>query len=240
MANYLPLIPFSEKCADSSTQEEIIDTNQDMGIFATLEGLDTLANLAIQEEGDDSHAKNRTKHPRHKHGCPCIVCLQPPSGKGSKHKQSCECVVCSSLRRRFKTLMERREKKQSEKETEPSLQNSQQLTRKVQDINTYTGTNTLNKDESKSTKSSHSPLKGQIDLNIQPEREEESSPGSDPGHMDYMLPGPAGRFFRQQGSLGSDVIGDLMGKQIQQDGIGGGGAGFISCVALDSGNQKTV
>jgi hypothetical protein len=86
------------------------------------DGLDTLANLAILGESESlpgsspvgSHVQT-TRHPRHRPGCSCIVCIQPPSGKGPKHKQSCSCNVCNTVRRRFRTLMMRRgEKRQSE------------------------------------------------------------------------------------------------------------------------------
>lgn len=77
-----------------------------------LDGLDTLANLAILGEGEASQAPGQatTKHPRHRPGCSCIVCIQPPSGKGPKHKQTCTCNVCLTVKRRFRTLMLRREK----------------------------------------------------------------------------------------------------------------------------------
>ncbi|KAL2244831.1 UNVERIFIED_CONTAM: B3 domain-containing protein [Sesamum indicum] len=245
------LLPAMNK--DASRKEDI--TDQDADLFVALEGLDALANLAIQGEGEGLpiSSESRTKHPRHKPGCTCIVCLQPPSGKGSKHSQSCDCVVCSSLKRRFRTLMERREKKQLEKEGDSSSQSLQwqQSPEKLQSVDTHAGTDAgisgLNQeemgkwgylDEANGRKSSTSPLKGQIDLNIQPDREEELSPSSDSGAMKHVLPGSADRFFRQQRSLGSDVIADLVGKQMQQDGIGG--ANFISCMALDSSHQKTV
>ncbi|KAL0353148.1 UNVERIFIED_CONTAM: B3 domain-containing protein [Sesamum angustifolium] len=216
------LLPAMNK--DASTKEDI--TDQDADLFVALEGLDALANLAIQGEGEGLpiSSESRTKHPRHKPGCTCIVCLQPPSGKGSKHSQSCDCVVCSSLKRRFRTLMERREKKQLEKEVDSSSQSLQwqQSAEKPQAVDTHAGTDAgisgLNQeevgkwgylDEANGRKSSTSPLKGSAD-----------------------------RFFRQQRSLGSDVIGDLVGKQMQQDGIGG--ANFISCMALDGSHQKTV
>ncbi|KAD0221958.1 hypothetical protein E3N88_44605 [Mikania micrantha] len=63
-----------------------------------------------------------TRHPRHRPGCSCIVCIQPPSGKG-KHKQNCICNVCSTVRRRFKTLMLRKKKRLAEQEGE-TFQNS--------------------------------------------------------------------------------------------------------------------
>lgn len=98
-----------------------------MDLVETLDGLDALAHLAILEEGETLPASPQatTKHPRHRPGCTCIVCIQPPSGKGPKHKQSCDCNVCKSVKRRFKTLMMKREKKLSEKEAEATCQKLQ-------------------------------------------------------------------------------------------------------------------
>ncbi|XP_004302530.1 PREDICTED: B3 domain-containing transcription repressor VAL2 isoform X1 [Fragaria vesca subsp. vesca] len=84
-------------------------------------GLDALANAAIlgdnvADPGTASVATT-TKHPRHRPGCSCIVCIQPPSGKG-KHKPSCTCNVCMTVKRRFKTLMINKKKRQSEREAE--------------------------------------------------------------------------------------------------------------------------
>ncbi|XP_051128420.1 B3 domain-containing protein Os07g0563300-like isoform X2 [Andrographis paniculata] len=226
---------------NSSKREESADADQDPDLIVALEAFDPPV-LAIQDDGEGPHAssENRPKHPRHKTGCTCIVCFRPPSVRGSKHKQSCECVVCTSLRLRFKTLMEKEEKKQFKIEAESSLQNSKpkNAQAQAQDADKYTNTYTL--------KSSASSLKGKIDLNIQPEREEDSSPGSDPGNMKSAHPSSSDRFFLQQGgSLGSNVIGDLIEKQIQQeDRIGAGssaGTGFISCsIAMDGHNKKTV
>ncbi|KFK24682.1 hypothetical protein AALP_AA8G011400 [Arabis alpina] len=71
--------------------------------------LNTLANAAITTTGEqgDIVVAATTKHPRHRAGCSCIVCSQPPSGKG-KHKPSCTCTVCEAVKRRFKTLMMRK------------------------------------------------------------------------------------------------------------------------------------
>ncbi|KAL5710041.1 B3 domain-containing [Ranunculus cassubicifolius] len=74
-------------------------------------GLDALATAAVQ-----SFVATTTKHPRHRIGCTCIVCIQPPSGKGPKHKPTCTCNVCMTVKRRFKTLMMRKKKRQSDKE----------------------------------------------------------------------------------------------------------------------------
>lgn len=211
-----------------------------------VEGLDALADLAIQGEGEGlvATSDSRTKHPRHRRGCTCIVCLQPPSGKGTKHRQSCDCVVCTSLKRRFRTLMERREKKQVEKETE-SPSSSQNLQGQDVDacVGSSAGNGSLNEEEAPNSthleeppsgiKLSTSPLKGQIDLNIQPEREEDFSPRSDCGAaVKCPLPGSGDRYFRQQHrSLETGVMGNLLGKQMQQDGVGC--VNIIGCVALD-------
>ncbi|KAI7753455.1 hypothetical protein M8C21_007450 [Ambrosia artemisiifolia] len=83
-------------------------------------GLDALATMAVSGENgsehDESLAGLTTRHPRHRPGCSCIVCIQPPSGKGN-HKPNCICNVCSTVRRRFKTLMLRKQKRLSEQET---------------------------------------------------------------------------------------------------------------------------
>jgi hypothetical protein len=103
--------------------------------------------------------------------------------------------------------MLRREKKQSEREAETTRkklqqQNSQQLPSpeilldddSLHNSNTGDSSPNMNKegndcsdDDPHRTKSSMSPFKGQIDLNIQPEREEELSPGSDSGGVMKLL-----------------------------------------------------
>ncbi|XP_057472045.1 B3 domain-containing protein Os07g0563300-like isoform X3 [Actinidia eriantha] len=164
-------------------------------VEAALEGLDALANLAIEEESETIPAspssQATTRHPRHRPGCTCIVCIQPPSGKGPKHKQTCACNVCLTVKRRFQTLMLRREKKQSEKEAENARQKQQENAHfpgKMPDEETELFTNTGNSSQNVKTINcedhdgmgpSVSPLKSQIDLNIQPERDEELSPGLD-------------------------------------------------------------
>ncbi|KAJ6758252.1 B3 DOMAIN-CONTAINING TRANSCRIPTION REPRESSOR VAL1 [Salix koriyanagi] len=83
-------------------------------------GLDALATVAVSGDNlDDPSVGATTKHPRHRPGCTCIVCIQPPSGKG-KHKPTCTCNVCMTVKRRFKTLMLRKKKRQSEREAEIS------------------------------------------------------------------------------------------------------------------------
>ncbi|KAK1368520.1 Zinc finger-type transcription factor [Heracleum sosnowskyi] len=160
-----------------------------------LEGLDELANLAINEEnGTLTSSKTTTKHPRHRPGCTCIVCIQPPSGMGPKHKQTCTCNVCLTVKRRFHTIMSKRENKQTEKETETKRQKLQQ----PEDILLCSGTGNCSSSHEAVTnagfghdpykkKFSESPFKGQIDLNRQPEREEDMSPFSDSGGMVRLL-----------------------------------------------------
>lgn len=187
------------------------------------EGVDVIEGLDSLEEGDSlpSSSQATTKHPRHRPGCSCIVCIQPPSGKGPKHKQSCTCNVCLTVKRRFRTMMLRREKKQSQKESETEVNDkqSQPLPEKSVDdcpSPTNPGSNSPilknvesddSDDDRSMIKSTPSSFKGQIDLNIQPEREEEPSPGSDPSSMMRLLQDATERYLRQQNSLtsGSNV-----------------------------------
>ncbi|XP_042451015.1 B3 domain-containing protein Os07g0563300-like isoform X2 [Zingiber officinale] len=161
------------------------------------DGLDTLANLAIlgYTKSLQKSSQPTTRHPRHKPGCTCIVCIQPPSGKGPKHKPHCTCNVCLTVKRRFRTLELRREKRQSEKASEtPAKQKSPILpspllspqpgsmdvtpTGPIDEVATQkvdTSSVDMVVDEASDHRTtSASPLKTrQIDLNIQPEREEE-------------------------------------------------------------------
>ncbi|KAK4764523.1 hypothetical protein SAY87_013961 [Trapa incisa] len=87
-------------------------------------GLDALASAAVLGESmvelvplGEKSAGLTTKHPRHRAGCTCIVCIQPPSGKG-KHRSTCTCTVCMTVKRRFKTLMLRKKKQRQQSECE--------------------------------------------------------------------------------------------------------------------------
>ncbi|KAF8029696.1 hypothetical protein BT93_E2199 [Corymbia citriodora subsp. variegata] len=222
-----------------------------------LEGLDTLANLAILGEGEvlpssSSSSQATTKHPRHRPGCSCIVCIQPPSGKGPKHKQTCTCNVCLTVKRRFRTLMLRREKKQSEKEAEGSRKKLQHqnpsLTEKpLEDGPLQCNNNAANSspsqkkvgndgsdDEMNRIKSSGSPFKGQIDLNIQPEREEELSPGSDSGGMMKLLHDANQKCLKQR-VLTSDSLRNSTGNPTKLD---LDGAERLVSDAVESGQQE--
>ncbi|KAF9672280.1 hypothetical protein SADUNF_Sadunf11G0025000 [Salix dunnii] len=203
------------------TSKRLKAAKKDIDNVEALGGLDTLANLAILGEDESLLASSQatTKHPRHRPGCSCIVCIQPPSGKGPKHKQTCTCNVCQTVKRRFKTLMMKREKKQSEKEAETNRKQQESSAEKLLDddpspsSNAGSASGSPNKkkavsegsdDDPNRMKSSASPFKGQIDLNIKPEREDELSPGSDSGGTKKMLQGASERYLRMQRFLSSD------------------------------------
>ncbi|VFR01980.1 unnamed protein product [Cuscuta campestris] len=113
---------------NDSKRRRITENNSDDCEPSGLDALATLAVLgdSIGEYGEPPAASSSsvgvgptTKHPRHRPGCSCIVCIQPPSGKG-KHLPTCKCNVCLTVRRRFKTLMLRKKKKQTERGPEPA------------------------------------------------------------------------------------------------------------------------
>ncbi|XP_050211286.1 B3 domain-containing transcription repressor VAL2 isoform X2 [Mercurialis annua] len=156
-------------------------------------GLDALANAAILgDEGDPGTTvvATTTRHPRHRPGCSCIVCIQPPSGKG-KHKPTCTCNVCMTVKRRFKTMMMRKKKRQSDREAEIA-QRSQQFPGPKDEVEVDSSSKHVSpcqdpsENEAKSTNELESKSqshnlsnkmvdsgKGHIDLNCQPDREED-------------------------------------------------------------------
>ncbi|XP_010252058.1 PREDICTED: B3 domain-containing transcription repressor VAL2-like isoform X2 [Nelumbo nucifera] len=164
-------------------------------------GLDALATAAVLgDNGGDSgppSVATTTKHPRHRPGCTCIVCIQPPSGKGPKHKPTCTCNVCMTVKRRFKTLMMRKKKRQSEREAEIA-QRKQHIWGPKDETeveNTSKGvllqldaTDSENRQANESgsvggqtrilMEKAGENSKAQIDLNCQPDREEEQQAGS--------------------------------------------------------------
>ncbi|XP_039064717.1 B3 domain-containing protein Os07g0563300-like [Hibiscus syriacus] len=131
--------------------------------------------------------------------------------------------------------MLRREKKQSQKETETTGKKQQTLlANKVGDGDPPPCTNaeihspkpkkvaTKGSDEDPNrVKSSTSPFKVQIDLNIQPEREEELSPGSHSGSMMRLLQDATDIYLRKQSMLTSGGNSNLEVTQTQP----GGGLG---------------
>ncbi|KAJ7961078.1 B3 domain-containing protein [Quillaja saponaria] len=166
-------------------------------------GLDALADAAILGDnvGDSSTTSvaTTTKHPRHRPGCSCIVCIQPPSGKG-KHKPTCTCNVCMTVKRRFKTLMMRKKKRQSEREAEIARRNQQ--SRGPRDETEVDSTSThvalqpdasendnrvSNELDAKSQSNVAATNKGHLDLNCHPEREADMQAGSNRVSMISLL-----------------------------------------------------
>lgn len=157
-------------------------------------GLDALANAAVLGENasapDAMSVAATTKHPRHRPGCSCIVCIQPPSGKG-KHKPTCDCNVCMTVKRRFKTLMLRKKKRQSDREAEIAMRSRNtwgskdetELGNAPQHVSSHKESSEkegkLANDLESGAQCSNQPdpadepEKGQIDLNCHPGREED-------------------------------------------------------------------
>lgn len=127
---------------------------------------------AMEEvEGLLMSPKTTTKHPRHRNGCTCIVCIQSPSGKGPKHERCCSCAVCETVKRRRRSLLLRREKKQKEKED-----NAQ---KELEQLNSDDELHqSANNNEDHVHERHALPLKDQLDLNFKPEIDEECLPGS--------------------------------------------------------------
>ncbi|KAK4481263.1 hypothetical protein RD792_012147 [Penstemon davidsonii] len=117
-----------------------------------------------------SSTATTTKHPRHRPGCSCIVCIQPPSGKG-KHKPTCTCNVCMTVKRRFKTLMMRKKKRQSEREAEIAQRNYQFPSKEEAEVDSIPdqldNVRRLESGEKVET------FKGNLDLNSCPGKEEQ-------------------------------------------------------------------
>ncbi|GLT30397.1 hypothetical protein SLA2020_051980 [Shorea laevis] len=141
--------------------------------------LDALASAAVLGEkiGDSGELSMgaTTKHPRHRPGCTCIVCIQPPSGKG-KHKSTCTCNVCLTVKRRFKTLMLRKKKRQSEREAEmcEKENNANKDDRQMNCTRQNVGRHEVDVVESST---------GQLDLNCHPNREDMQAEEAEPSIM---------------------------------------------------------
>ncbi|KAL1545098.1 B3 domain-containing transcription repressor VAL1-like isoform X1 [Salvia divinorum] len=136
-------------------------------------GLDALATAAVLGDNisdiTECSVGATTRHPRHRPGCTCIVCIQPPSGKG-KHEPTCKCNVCQTVRRRFKTLMMRKKKRQSEREAEVTQAKdraSLKLELVREDIARDVKAGAMGKEADMEESS-----KGQLDLNCDPHRED--------------------------------------------------------------------
>ncbi|KAJ8751292.1 hypothetical protein K2173_016474 [Erythroxylum novogranatense] len=143
-------------------------------------GLDALASAAVLGDSisDGGEAVGATtKHPRHRPGCTCIVCIQPPSGKG-KHKSTCMCNVCMTVKRRFKTLMLRKKKRQSEREAEACQKDKNDQTDELETNGTSSSPGLHEKDlqyggnKNQTQTEEAETSTGQIDLNSHPYRED--------------------------------------------------------------------
>ncbi|ONK62555.1 uncharacterized protein A4U43_C07F5310 [Asparagus officinalis] len=145
-------------------------------------GLDALATAAsigdTTNQATVSASATTTKHPRHRPGCTCIVCIQPPSGKGPKHHPNCTCNVCLTVKRRFKTLMLRKKKRQSEREEAEANKRLMLPWGAKEEIegSSIQKENELGIDAGKATVVGDIDTgKGKIDLNCQPEGLQSSS-----------------------------------------------------------------
>ncbi|XP_070034014.1 B3 domain-containing transcription repressor VAL1-like isoform X2 [Nicotiana tomentosiformis] len=169
-------------------RRKLVENNED----CEPSGLDALATLAVLGDniGDlgEPSVGATTKHPRHRPGCTCIVCIQPPSGKG-KHQPTCKCNVCLTVKRRFKTLMLRKKKKQSEREAELAQAKDQVPPKDGSETDGASGTDQLlhiNQSENEHMNLSENERdtngdqteefgagKGQLDLNSHPNRDDD-------------------------------------------------------------------
>ncbi|XP_024388646.1 B3 domain-containing transcription repressor VAL2 isoform X1 [Physcomitrium patens] len=204
---------YAPKVTPTSREENVSTTS-------AAAGLDTLAQAA----STSLSPVRTTKHPRHRPGCTCIVCIQPPSGKGPKHKASCICNVCVTVKRRFRTLMQRRKKRQCEREFE-AFRNKREWQEEdaseIADIGragTVDAANDVDDDLptppvcSRDGVSEDGPVKGAIDLNIQPDHEERVS-------MVRLLQDahlPLSAYLHQQ-RLSSLYVGDLVSDHVSND-----------------------
>lgn len=172
----------------------------------TMEGLDALADLAIQDgEAIPTSSQATTKHPRHRPGCTCIVCIQPPSA--TKHKPTCTCNVCLAVKRFTQTPMVHHGPKHSEKEVGNSVRDPSHVA--YADILRHTQMGNGGHDHETAAAGGSSendpdgekpstPFKSQnIDLNTQPEREEESSPVSEAIGITSLVQEPTQRYIRR-------------------------------------------
>ncbi|KAM3692230.1 hypothetical protein ACJW31_08G073400 [Castanea mollissima] len=197
-------------------------------------GLDALASAAVLGDnvGDsvEPSVGATTKHPRHRPGCSCIVCIQPPSGKG-KHHPTCTCNVCMTVKRRFKTLMLRKKKRQSEREAETAQKdhkhprNKSEMNGKPKDA--QLPTNHLENEASQSRIKAEvaGTSNGQIDLNSHPNREDMQLDLDVPGMSllslvqaasipleDYIEQRMTSFTCDQQGSVGSGIHPQVSGE----------------------------
>ncbi|CAA0842388.1 B3 domain-containing transcription repressor VAL1 [Striga hermonthica] len=136
-------------------------------------GLDALANAAVLGDniagaGDYSTGPT-TRHPRHRPGCTCIVCIQPPSGKG-RHEPSCKCNVCLTVKRQEEEKPAAKQDLEREDIVGHTLRNMNQLLKEIGNSN--------NNDGMKQVDNVEDVGKAGLDLNCDPHREDEILAGT--------------------------------------------------------------
>ncbi|KAJ0083135.1 hypothetical protein Patl1_10867 [Pistacia atlantica] len=89
-------------------------------------------------------------------------------------------------------------------------------------------------DDSNRMKSSTSPFKGQIDLNIQPEREEELSPGADSVNVMALIQDATERYLRHQRLSTGSNSNSAVNQALQG---GGTGEKMGNTITLDTSHQ---
>ncbi|GJV27313.1 B3 domain-containing protein-like protein [Tanacetum coccineum] len=174
--------------------------SEDPGRGMNIEGVGGYPDLASSQA--------TIRHPSHKYGCTCIVCVQPPSG--TKHKSTCTCNVCLAFKRSFPPSVIPHDQKRLENQVGCSVENTSQKSLYADVIRHYQmglsnqnqkvagGSGRFENDPFKD-KSPASSFKSQnIDLNIQPEREEEFHPVSDSMGIMRLVQESTQRYMRQQ------------------------------------------
>ncbi|XP_010938019.1 B3 domain-containing protein Os07g0679700 isoform X2 [Elaeis guineensis] len=208
-----------QQYADHKRQQKNATCKRNFAELDASTGLDALANAAAL--GDDcnqttSSVATTTKHPRHRPGCTCIVCIQPPSGKGPKHSPACTCNVCLTVKRRFKTLMLRKKRRQSERE-EAEAQKRNAWGNKEELEGSSSSRNVRHPDAHQESELVHQTViekldtsKRQIDLNCHPGRDEVPQAGPPRQSMMSLLQEanlPLETYLKQSG------LASLVGEQ---------------------------
>ncbi|KAK9734271.1 hypothetical protein RND81_04G127600 [Saponaria officinalis] len=162
-------------------------------------GLSALANAAglgdDPDEAGTSATAPTTKHPRHRPGCSCIVCIQPPSGKG-RHDSACTCTVCMTVKRRFRTLMMRKKKRQSDQEAGTILKTRRKKKSKGEDdkLEVENDESHIEMDSLLTEFTQIDDGDSTLDLNYNPEREENENSTNGQTDLTSLL-----QFVKQNG-----------------------------------------
>ncbi|KAL6499895.1 hypothetical protein OROGR_027805 [Orobanche gracilis] len=232
-------------------KQKVLDSNASREGEAS--GLDALANAAvlgdnIAEVGDVSSGAT-TKHPRHRPGCTCIVCIQPPSGKG-RHEPTCKCNVCLTVKRRFKTLMMRKKKRQSEREAGLALDNNNSNSNN----NSYNNSRdrspakldleregiaghallNMNRPRNEASNNDGNGMdleemnKGHLDLNCDPHREDEILAGTSGMSLTTLMNTAGFPLDMYLGQNGLPSLGPLLSRALDSMDENGGGEGGLT------------